>query len=357
MWEVFINTQANINIAIVYSFTGRFDAAKAIINYDWLLFYGTVYVYSIWDCYRQTVERNKLAVLADRLESPIPATRTALEGINFLDKQSPAAAAIWSLIMPGLGHLYTHRFFTGLFVLAWAVGFAYNSHLNKAIFYTLTGDFATAAAIADQEWLLFFPSLLGFAIYDAYASAVEHNQLFDTEQKRFLVRNYQNHGSRCGEKTRCSVFSTFEHSMNIELAISELMQHGIPKEQVVAVPLNKRVGGTALYDTMHRTDGISSFDGAAMLGTACMVLGTVYGFVWHWGPIIWGLIGLIAGGAAGFTADYIITKRNRKKAGQARKEEVILIVDCEKDQALVVEKIFWENAALGVAFVGRGSRG
>jgi len=36
-------------------------------------------------------------------------------------------------------------------------------------------------------------------------------------------------------------------------------------------------------------DGISLFDGAAVLGAVFMELGVIYGFVLKWGPIAWGL--------------------------------------------------------------------
>lgn len=50
-----------------------------------------------------------------------------------------------------------------------------------------------------------------------------------------------------------------------------------------------------VMDTIHRADGISLFDGAEVSGAILMTLGVVYGFVLKWGPIIWGLIGLLAG--------------------------------------------------------------
>lgn len=50
--EFIINVMANINVVIVASFHG--DIAQAIYNtdYQWLLFYPCVYLFGIWDAYR-----------------------------------------------------------------------------------------------------------------------------------------------------------------------------------------------------------------------------------------------------------------------------------------------------------------
>lgn len=50
--EFVINIKANINTAIVLSFLGKTKQAVETSNYQWLLFYPCVYLYSIWDAYR-----------------------------------------------------------------------------------------------------------------------------------------------------------------------------------------------------------------------------------------------------------------------------------------------------------------
>ncbi|GAA0489348.1 hypothetical protein GCM10008986_13970 [Salinibacillus aidingensis] len=44
----------------------------------------------------------------------------------------------------------------------------------------------------NPEWLLFFPSLYGFATYDSYTATIENNKLYEKEQRKFLKENYQN---------------------------------------------------------------------------------------------------------------------------------------------------------------------
>jgi len=192
IWEVMINVNANLNTAIIYSFTGQFDLAKSVLDQRWLLLYIAVFVYSLWDAHRATISINKYSILAERNHAPIiPVKMNAVE-FNYLDKRQPWLAVFWSLVMPGLGHLYLHRLPTGFFVLVWWIAITYFSRFLEALHYSFVGNFSQAVAIADPLWLLFMPSLYAFAIYDAYVTAVEYNKLFEMEQADFLKENYQN---------------------------------------------------------------------------------------------------------------------------------------------------------------------
>ena len=50
--EFLINMKANINTAIVLSFLGETELAVKVSNYQWLMFYPCVYLFSIWDALR-----------------------------------------------------------------------------------------------------------------------------------------------------------------------------------------------------------------------------------------------------------------------------------------------------------------
>jgi len=191
IWELVINMFAKINLAIMYSFTGRFEMAKDVMDQRWLLLYAAVYVYAIWDSYRSTVDLNKYAILAERDGADVvPFKMNALE-INYFDKRNPWVAPVWSGLMPGLGHLYCHRLSTGFFVIIWWIAIAYYSHLLEAVHLTMTGSFSQATAVLDPQWLLFLPSLYGFTIYDSYSHTVEYNKMFEYEQAKYLRHHYQ----------------------------------------------------------------------------------------------------------------------------------------------------------------------
>ena len=149
------------------------------------------------------------------------------------------------------------------------------------------------------------------------------------------------------------IFSTFEHSSYLELAITSLEKVGVKKESILAVPLINRVEERRLFDTLHRADGISLFDKGAAIGTAFAVIGASVGFVLEWGPIYWGLIGAASGFIIGFIIDYIIFKvvHKRKREVKGKISEVVLVVECPSELVEKVEEVLWEHLALGVAKV------
>jgi Na+-driven multidrug efflux pump len=150
------------------------------------------------------------------------------------------------------------------------------------------------------------------------------------------------------------LISAFQQSLDVELAVTELEQLGIGKERILAVPLDQLMGGRPLLDTIHRSDGISLFDLGSVLGTVCAVLGASFGFVWVWGPVIWGLIGFGAGFVAGFALDVLINRHYLKKKRVKRPAaELILMVRCLSGEQSSVRQVLERHFALGVGKVER----
>jgi TM2 domain-containing membrane protein YozV len=191
MWEVVVNALANVNLAMIYSFQGNVEMAKDVLNTRWLLIYIPIYIFAIWDSYRTTVDLNKVYLLAKRENHRFNSYSISALEINYLDKRNPFLSVVWSFMMPGLGQLYIHRLATAAFVVVWSVVFFYCSHALEAISLLFLGQIKLATSALNSEWLLFFPSLVGFSIYDAYVNTVENNKLFDDEQRNYLQKNYQ----------------------------------------------------------------------------------------------------------------------------------------------------------------------
>ncbi|MCU9613248.1 hypothetical protein OEV98_06740 [Caldibacillus lycopersici] len=191
IWEVVVNITANVNLAMMYSFQGKIEMAKEVLNTRWLLIYIPVYIFGIWDSYRTTVDLNKMSLLAEREGHDYNTFSIGALEINYLDKRNPVVAVIWSLFVPGLGQLYIHRILTAFFVIISVILFCYLSHVLEAISMLFVGKVQEATSVLKPEWLLFFPSIYGFAIFDSYINTVENNKLFDKEQRKFLKRKYQ----------------------------------------------------------------------------------------------------------------------------------------------------------------------
>ncbi|RYL88850.1 hypothetical protein EWI07_13495 [Sporolactobacillus sp. THM7-4] len=192
LWEVFINLNANLNTAMIYSFQGKIGQAKQALDTQWILICIPVYLFAIWDSYRATVELNKIYLLAKRENHPYKSFSIGAFEINYLDKRNPVMAVIWSLFMPGLGELYISRIVLAAFIFLWSAAFFYYSHFFQAVVLLFLGKIEQATSVLNSEWLLFLPSLYGFSTYDAYMNAIEGNKLFEDDLKNYLIREYQN---------------------------------------------------------------------------------------------------------------------------------------------------------------------
>jgi hypothetical protein len=204
IWEVIVNLNANVNLAMIYSFQGKIDMAKDILETRWLLMYIPVYLFGIWDSYRTTVDMNKVYILAEREDHRFNSFSIGALEINYLDKRNPILSIIWSLFVPGLGQLYLHRILTSFFVIIWLVIFFYYSHVLEAVSLLFLGELQKATSVLNPEWLLFLPSVYGFAVFDAYMNAVENNKLYEKEQRNHLRKNYQSPGFKIlkGQKVK-----------------------------------------------------------------------------------------------------------------------------------------------------------
>lgn len=150
------------------------------------------------------------------------------------------------------------------------------------------------------------------------------------------------------------IFSSFDQSIHIETALTELEQSGIAGKNILAVPLDSFPQDLDQPGAAARADRFGFVDDAAALGTAGMVLGVIYGFVLSWGPIIWGLIGLLAGAAAGVGLHYLRNPRRfSPRPGENSADGVILLVQCGPEMAAAVEKILWRSYARGVGRLER----
>lgn len=353
LWELFVNHKARVNLLILYSFIGDFEKAKAVVDIQWLSLYIPTYLFAIWDSYRTTVDLNQLYILAAREDAEISPFKIGALEINYLDKRTPWVSAIWSLLIPGAGHLYTHRLITSIFLVIWWIAICYYSKLLPATHYTLLGDFSQAKAVLNMQWFLNVPSVYFFAMYDAYKYTVENNKLFDWEQSKFLKKDYQNPDFIMPSKKtirgdRMYIVSSFDHSIYLELAITAIQMKGIKKDNIMAIPLDKRGEEAKLFDSIHSSDGLSLFDLPAILAVIFGIFGSIYGFVLEWGPLLWGLIAIAIGFSLGFTIKLFIVKKYNHRQNDKRGTEVVLIIECPEDQLEMVKDTLWSHKALGV---------
>jgi len=362
LWEVFINYQAHVNLAILYSVTGKIEMAKQIININWALLYIPTYIFAIYDSYRSTVDINNVFTLAVKEDSEIEPFKIGALEINFLDKKTPWVAAVWSLLSPGAGQVYIHRTIVAVFLLVSWIVVAYLSKLLPAIQDTLTGHLDKVKSIVDWQWYLNIPSIYMYAMYDAYANCVEENNLFDWEQSKFLKNNYQNKNFNIPYKNtgnkgdKMYIISTFDYSVNLEIAINSIQMKGVEKENIFAVPMDKANEKLNLIDTIHHSDSVSLMDLSAILGAIFMIFGSIYGFVLKWGPVWWGIIGLAFGFGVGIVIKLILLKKHLNKKKSIEEPEVVLIIECRENLVEMVVDTLWSSHAIGVSKLDHDSK-
>ncbi|MDR6549874.1 hypothetical protein [Paenibacillus qinlingensis] len=189
-WEVAINTLARINEAIYYSFSGQFELAAQVIEPRWAFAYAIVYLFAIWDSYIKAIDANKQYHLARLEGARIPSHLMKPWTISNISIKRPVAALFSSFIFPGLGQLYNNRIALGFYGVMWWFIYMTMSRSHEALLYLILGRVSQSTSLLDPHWLLFMPSVICGAMYDAYMTAVDHNRIFRIEQKQFLTESF-----------------------------------------------------------------------------------------------------------------------------------------------------------------------
>ncbi|KRE83024.1 hypothetical protein ASG89_12870 [Paenibacillus sp. Soil766] len=190
-WEFYINQLTQLNTAMMLSFNGNIVQAKAVLNEKYIYLYIPVYLFSIWDSYRTTIDENKVHLLAKREKAKFPIFSVNAFEMNFIDKKQPWIALVWSMTIPSLGQLYIHRIFAAALTLVMTMFIVIHSNMIEGFHYFLLGNFPKSREVIGAQCFLYFPSIYFFGMYDSYSNAVELSKLFDHEQTDFLKREHQ----------------------------------------------------------------------------------------------------------------------------------------------------------------------
>jgi hypothetical protein len=75
---------------------------------------------------------------------------------------------LWSIALPGFGQFLNRQYIKGIVLLIMEFIVNVKSHLNQIIILSFLGDIETAIANTDYQWLMFYPCLYMFGIWDAY---------------------------------------------------------------------------------------------------------------------------------------------------------------------------------------------
>jgi hypothetical protein len=84
-------------------------------------------------------------------------------------------AILWSVAFPGFGQLLNGHLIKGIMFIILEFTINVNSMFNQAIMFSFLGKIKEATAVVDYQWLMFYPCVYMFAMYDAYKFAEGEN--------------------------------------------------------------------------------------------------------------------------------------------------------------------------------------
>jgi hypothetical protein len=86
-------------------------------------------------------------------------------------KSNRIEVLLWSIALPGFGQILNGKFLKGLLFIGLEFLINVQSNFNTAIKSSFHGDITEAINQTYYQWLMFYPCLYMFAVWDAYRDA------------------------------------------------------------------------------------------------------------------------------------------------------------------------------------------
>ncbi|WP_248929572.1 hypothetical protein [Paenibacillus hamazuiensis] len=90
-------------------------------------------------------------------------------------KRAAIEKILWSIALPGFGQFLNGKMIKGLTFLILEFTVNQQSGLNRIIIESFQGEIQKAIQSTDYQWLMFYPCVYMFAIYDAYRDTFAGN--------------------------------------------------------------------------------------------------------------------------------------------------------------------------------------
>jgi hypothetical protein len=88
-------------------------------------------------------------------------------------KGRSSEALLWSIALPGFGQLLNKKYLKGIILIALEILINMKSNLNEVLILSFQGNIRRSVEATDYQWLMFYPCVYMFAIWDAYRDANE----------------------------------------------------------------------------------------------------------------------------------------------------------------------------------------
>lgn len=90
------------------------------------------------------------------------------------DRVNHMERILWSIAFPGFGQILNEKLLKGLMLIGIEVIVNVKAHLNEVIIMSFQGNISQAVEQTNYEWLMFYPCIYIFAIWDAYRDSYGH---------------------------------------------------------------------------------------------------------------------------------------------------------------------------------------
>lgn len=85
-----------------------------------------------------------------------------------MSKSTRLEKLLWSIALPGFGQLLNKRYIKGIVLIILEFIISVNTQLNQVIVYSFYGNMEEAIGITNYQWLMFYPCVYMFAMWDAF---------------------------------------------------------------------------------------------------------------------------------------------------------------------------------------------
>lgn len=84
---------------------------------------------------------------------------------------NPKEVLFWSIGLPGFGQFLNGKLIKGIVFIVLEILINVQGNFNKIIFYSFNGNIHQAVAETNYQWLMFYPCVYFYAMWDAYKDA------------------------------------------------------------------------------------------------------------------------------------------------------------------------------------------
>jgi hypothetical protein len=96
--------------------------------------------------------------------------------VEDMKKPGKLEGVLWNIGLPGFTQLISGQYIKGILFVLLEFTINVSSHFNLAIMYSFQGNIAKAMEVTNFQWLMFYPCLYFFALWDAYRDAMPESE-------------------------------------------------------------------------------------------------------------------------------------------------------------------------------------